>query len=68
VYAQMHARVRRICGDSHELALRNVQITITITRSQRYVNTDKSEDLSVRTMTSVIDLSIAESIEHALHH
>jgi hypothetical protein len=31
VYAQMHARARRICGDSHELALRNVPITITIT-------------------------------------
>jgi hypothetical protein len=27
----MHARARRICGDSHELALRNVPITITIT-------------------------------------
>jgi hypothetical protein len=31
VYAQMHARARRICGDSHELALHNVPITITIT-------------------------------------
>jgi hypothetical protein len=30
VYSQMHARARRISGDSHELALRNVPITITV--------------------------------------
>jgi hypothetical protein len=36
VYAQMHARVRRICGDSHELALRNVPITITITSDRPF--------------------------------
>jgi hypothetical protein len=29
VYTQMHARAWRICGGSHEIALRNVPISIT---------------------------------------